>query len=76
MLTIPPPQTNYFRQILNISEHTITDWGASIREVYIHDAEMCLVGDGQLGGPGKVVEIDEAKFGGRKYNRGRRVKGK
>lgn len=30
---------------------------------------------GKIGGPGKVVQVDESKFGKRKFNRGRWVQG-
>ena len=33
-------------------------------------ADWFLRNSSPLGGPGKVVEIDEAKFGKRKFNKG------
>lgn len=54
------------------SDHTIVDWYNFCREVCVE----VLIKDSELiGGPGIVVEIDESKFGKRKYNRGKRVEG-
>ncbi|XP_023237080.1 uncharacterized protein LOC111636134 [Centruroides sculpturatus] len=57
---------------LDLSSKTFVDWYSFYREVLIHDR---LSTSEKLGGEGKTVEIDEAKFGRRKYNRGRVIKG-
>ncbi|GBP41528.1 hypothetical protein EVAR_20333_1 [Eumeta japonica] len=58
---------------LQIGTHTVTDWSNFIREVL----EYWVIRNSptKLGGIDKIVEIDEAKFGKRKYNRGRIVDG-
>ena len=43
------------------------------REVCI---AYCETNSKKLGGPGKTVEVDEAKFGKRKYNKCRVIDGK
>uniref|UniRef100_A0A1X7V8Z4 ISXO2-like transposase domain-containing protein n=1 Tax=Amphimedon queenslandica TaxID=400682 RepID=A0A1X7V8Z4_AMPQE len=54
------------------SNSTIVAWCYFAREVGLTVLER----DSQpLGGPGKVVEVDESKFGKRKFNRGLRVDG-
>ena len=53
--------------------YTTMDWYNYCREIcalVINDEDV-----ERIGGVGKIVEIDESKFGKRKYNRGRRVEG-
>lgn len=57
---------------LGWSTNKVQRWEQAVRDlvatVVRYDHEM-------IGGPGVVVEIDESKFGKRKYNRGHRVEG-
>jgi len=55
-----------------ISEKTIIDFYNFCREVCSVVLEKFSE---PIGGVGKIVEIDESKFGKRKYNRGKRVNG-
>lgn len=57
---------------LGISERTCVNWASYCREVCLRAFTQSPV---KLGGPGKIVEIDESKFGRRKYYRGHRVEG-
>ena len=55
-----------------VSQRVLVDWYNFCRDVcsqYFMDHPVTI------GGPGKIVEIDESKFGRRKYNRGRVVDG-
>lgn len=59
-----------------ISDKTIADWFCLLREVCM----LALDRDfgrktGKIGGPGKIVEIDQSKIGKRKYKRGRLADG-
>ncbi|GBM95020.1 hypothetical protein AVEN_29382-1 [Araneus ventricosus] len=51
---------------LNVSEPTVVDWKSFCREVCV---DMIIRGSKKLGGVGHVVEIDESKFGKRKYHK-------
>ena len=52
---------------------TACDWKSFCREVCV---EVIMDESVPIGGPGMIVEIDENKFGKRKFNRGKRVDGK
>jgi transposase-like protein len=55
-------------------DKTVTKWMRIFRRLMVWDlAELGV--NGKVGGRGKIVQIDEAKFGVRKYNRGHRVNG-
>lgn len=57
---------------LSIAAHTAVDFANFCREV-VYD--QMVINSKPVGGPGVHVEIDESKFGRRKYNKGHRVEG-
>lgn len=54
-----------------LSNKTIADWFSDMRDCIIDYAAVQSRDRGRIGGPGMIVQIDEAKIGRRKYNRGR-----
>jgi hypothetical protein len=57
---------------IGASNQTFCDWSSFCREVCVY---ISYDSSQLLGGEGIIVEIDEAKFGKRKYNRGRLIEG-
>ena len=57
---------------LKLSHRTVIEWSAYLRDVCNYTV---LEESEQIGGEGVHVEIDESKFGERKYYRGHCVKG-
>ena len=56
------------------SSETVTDWYSYCRETCM-DTLDCKYDEGEIGGEGHIVEIDECKIGRRKYNKGRMIDG-
>ena len=65
-------EQEFVKHELGFSLTTIVNWYNFSREVCISILENF---GQQIRGPGKVVEIDESKFGKRKFHKGRRVDG-
>ena len=65
-----PAQT--IQQEHQFGSATITDWAKRCREVML---DYLLGSSQQIGGPNKTVDVNDSKFGRRKYNRGNKMKG-
>lgn len=57
---------------IEIAYKNAIDWSSFCREVLL---DAFILNKTKLGGVGKIVEIDESKFGKRKYHKGKRVEG-
>jgi transposase-like protein len=65
------PTTGIIQQ-LKLSPNTVCNWCNHLRQLVALDIQQ--EGD-KIGGEGIIVEIDESKFGKRKFNQGHRVEG-
>lgn len=64
------------KEITNYSTHTIiTDFSSFLRELWDMTREENQGANYKIGGPGIIVQIDETKFGLRKYHVGHEVPG-
>ncbi|KYN05769.1 hypothetical protein ALC62_03248 [Cyphomyrmex costatus] len=72
-IMLRPPRQEFLCTELDLSDKSVVDWISFCREVCVYWAKKNST---KLGGPNSIVEIDEAKIGKRKYNRGRIIDGK
>lgn len=59
-----------------LSQETIADWYNYARECILLYYAETEEKRGQIGGVGRVVQVDESKIGKRKNDKGRRVEGR
>lgn len=69
---LPPPRQRLIMDELRLPSQTVVDFCSFIREVLV---DFAAGRPRLIGGPGIIVEVDEAKIGRRKYNRGRYLTG-
>ena len=65
-------EINKISKYLNISECSVRRWSLTFREIVF---DYFLSNPEPIKGMGSIVEIDESKFGQRKYHRGHHVEG-
>ena len=66
-------ECSFIRDQIGVSGTTVVDWENFCREICIELLEDRNYS--QIGGEGIIVEIDESKFGKRKYHKGKKVEG-
>ena len=54
-------------QLTDLTENTISEWKILL---HVQVSNWLMANPSLLGGPGVIVELDEAKFGKRKFNKG------